>query len=98
MNLQEWRTDADLIKKAVKLHDSETFQAMMNVVDSERPSRNPLPRVGPSGYDHAYNYGREVGYGMVIDILRAMATRPEETEDQLVANFSDTNDYLEHGN
>ena len=95
MNLNQWRTDAALIKKSAELQGTETFQAMLGVLESERPVNAPLPRVGASATDHAYNYGQDVGFALCLDVLRGMATHPEEADETVVADFLERNDYYD---
>ena len=91
MTLNDWTSDSSAIASARELQQTETYSAMMEVMQGEMPlSKIPIP-FGAAPTDYAYAHGMQKGYEYAMKILKALGQSAPELPQEPEATFSSQN-------
>lgn len=72
LRLDEWRRDPSLVKRMIKLQESQTFAAMVAVLRNESPM-NYMPPTGANHDDRIAHACRAEGYQLALNNIEALA-------------------------
>lgn len=91
MTLNDWTNDSTAVASARELQQTETYSAMMKVMQEETPlSKVPIP-FGATATDYAYAHGMQKGYEYAMKILKALGQTAPELPQEPEATFSSNN-------
>lgn len=91
MTLNDWTNDSTAVASARELQQTETYNAMMKVMQEEAPlSKVPIP-FGATATDYAYAHGMQKGYEYAMKILKALGQTAPELPQEPEATFSSNN-------
>ena len=91
MKLLEWTNDPTAVANARQLQESETWNAMMEVLADEMPLSTVPLAFGSTATDYAYAHGMQKGYEYTCKILKALGETAPELPKEPESTFSAEN-------